>query len=240
MMDLEKNNFNKKFREVLEMEKDNIISSKNYYKGSCYLTHLQGIDSIECKKFSNENYATLIGNPVYSDDFRPSMLKDLMNSKRHNLMYKIDEYSKYVKFITYKTDRKSFIMKHIEYGKEPKLEQDLSYEDILERLNYHGDLHKVNSEEFFSKASVGFDNWLLYEDRLGVKVTLVARKVLKNKGLESYSECINVYGAIENTAISLYTGEDAVINITNISQYTEELAKNLSNMLDAKIQITKK
>lgn len=56
---------------------------------------------------------------------------------------------------------------------------------------------------------------------------------------ESYSECINVYGAIENTAISLYTGEDAVINIINTSQYTEELAKNLSAMFDAKIQITR-
>lgn len=222
------------------MEKDNIISSKIYNKESFCVTHLQGIDHIECKKFSNENYATLVGYCVYDNDFRPSMLKDLMNSRRHNLMYKIDEYSKYLKFITYKTDRKSFIIKHIEYGKEPKLEQDLSYEDILERLNYHGDLHKVSSEEFFSKASVGFDNWLLYEDKLGVKVTLVARKVLRNKGLESYSECINVYGAIENTAISLYTGEDAVINIINTSQYTEELAKNLSAMLDAKIQITKK
>lgn len=66
-------------------------------------------------------------------------------------------------------------------------------------------MHKVNTEEFLSKASVWFDNWLLYEDRLGVKVTLVARKFLKNKGLESYSECINIYGAIENTVISLYT-----------------------------------
>jgi len=187
-----------------------------------------------------DNYATLVGYCVYNNDFKPSMLKDLMNSRRHSMTYKVDEYSKYLKFITYKKDRKSFIMKHIEYGKEPKLEQDLSYEDVLERLNYHDDLHKVSSEEFFSKELVGFDNWLLYEDKLGVKVTLVARKVLKNKGLESYSECINVYGAIENTAISLYTGEDAVINIINTSQYIEELTKNLSAMLDAKIQITKK
>lgn len=221
------------------MEKGNIISSKNYNKGSCYATHLQGIDHTECKKFSMENYAALVGYCVYSNDFKPSMLKDLMNSRRHNVMYKVDEYSKYLKFITYKKDRKSFIMKYIEYGKEPKLEQDLSYEDILERLNYHVDLHKVSAEEFFSKASVGFGNWFLYEDRLGVKITLVARKVLKDKGLESYSECINVYGEIENTAISLYTGEDVVINITNISPYTDELAKNLSVMLDAKIQIIK-
>lgn len=221
------------------MEKGNIISSKNYNKGSCYATHLQGIDPTECKKFSMENYAALVGYCVYSNDFKPSMLKDLMNSRRHNVMYKVDEYSKYLKFITYKKDRKSFIMKYIEYGKEPKLEQDLSYEDILERLNYHVDLHKVSAEEFFSKASVGFGNWFLYEDRLGVKITLVARKVLKDKGLESYSECINVYGEIENTAISLYTGEDVVINITNISPYTDELAKNLSVMLDAKIQIIK-
>lgn len=85
------------------------------------MTHLQGTDHTECNMFSMDNYVTLVRYCVYSNDFEPSMLKNLMNSRRHSMTYKVDEYSKYLKFITYKKDRKSFIMKHIEYGKDPKL-----------------------------------------------------------------------------------------------------------------------
>lgn len=224
----------------------NEISSREYYKSKAEnktytLSHIQSVDNKFARDFAKKFNFKLSGYSVYSKDFRPSVLKKIMNSERYWLEYKVDEYSKYIKLIAYISERKSFTMKSIEYCKKPRIEKDLSFEDILERIDYHGKLYKVDEKDFFSKAYIGMDKWALFEESLStVKVTLIGKKVMVQRNLDPYREVINVYGSIENTNISLYSGIDTNIEIQNPSVELRKLAIELSELLNARINIIKK
>lgn len=234
------NVFNNNEESVEEVSSTKYIKDKEENK-TYVLSHMQAVDNRIAREFAKEKNLKISGYPVYSKDFKPSCLRKIMNDKHYWLEYKVDEYSKYVKLITYRSERKSFVMKSIDYGKETTEETDLSFEDILNRLNYHEELYKVNEKDFFSKAYIGMDKWALFEDSSSlVNITLIGRKVMVQRNFDPYREVINIYGAIENTNISLYSGVDANIEIQNPNTELRKLAIELSELLNARINIIKK